>query len=167
MTKELLPGLAYRVYIGNGERLAMLFRATWSALPRRAKERIQKHWRGCADPRVELMDHWPGWNIGVKGQVQLVGEQIRFHAPYIERMSDTEVRFTIAHELAHVLQWTHGGHGWCSYREMQIDADRGAMVWLGLSRKPRSSRALVQYWREEMLRALRDGARVLHPFHDG
>jgi hypothetical protein len=106
---QLLPnGLTCQVYDGDGHRFVRLFREAWRHVPAPAKRRITRYWNAPIGPRMELIRWWSGHLPRVMGQVSLLGRQVRFHAPYIDRASDADVRYVIAHELAHVLQWANG-----------------------------------------------------------
>jgi hypothetical protein len=108
----------------GGERFARLFRETWGRLPRYARRRILRVWRGllawgsplAEAPRIELVDAWTaaeGERDPSVAQVarqgagaRLLAMQLRFRAAAIERLPDALVMAAIAHELAHVeIRW--------------------------------------------------------------
>ena len=136
MTSDLAPGLKYFSYVENGRRFEILFREAWLMLPAAVRRHIVRYWRGHAAPaRLELMKWWSGWGIGYTGNTSLLGLQVRFCAPYVDCMSDDDVRFVIAHELAHVVQFARNDRR--GIPELERDADAHALKWLGLSRRPR------------------------------
>lgn len=93
------------------------------------------------------MDGWSGRDFGIAGQVKHCGIEVRFHAPYFDRMTDDHVRYVVAHELVHVLQWAEGR---ALLRNRERAAHTTAIEWLGLARMPRRTRALVAYSRAEI-----------------
>jgi hypothetical protein len=160
-TRRLLrSGLACVAYEGDGERFAALFRSAWRAIPPPDRRRILRYWSArTVGPSIEFMGWWSSWRPGVRGQVGLRAMQVRFHAPYVDLMTDDDARFTICHELTHVLQWAErrgsGSLMDLSQAQVERDANVRAFAWLGLSRRPRISRALRAYIFSQAVEALR------------
>jgi hypothetical protein len=100
------------------------------------------------------MDGWSNWTPGLNGNVGIIGtalHEIRFHAPYIDRMTDGSVAFLIAHELAHVRQFCLGKTGPRMKQALERDADAHARQWLNVSRCPTDSRAPREYRLQEFI----------------
>jgi hypothetical protein len=93
---------------------------------------------------VEVLPDWSGWAVGVLAQTGNAGRLVRFHAVAVDAASDAEVRFLIAHELAHVWQWA-ANESPGRTRATERDADARALTWLGLQRRPRCT-APVRAW---------------------
>lgn len=154
----LVPGVSVWEYDGRSDvvdRLVRLFRETWRCVPASARRRLRRYWRRHGGgPRVELMSYWSGYEPGISAQVGLLGHQVRFHTPFIELSNEADVRFIIAHELAHVLQWATGAEH-CNVRRIEREANATARAWLGVSRRPRATRAYRGYVLAEHLRQMR------------
>ncbi len=140
----LVPGLTLHVDAGDRDRFARLFRSTWLQIPNEDRRRMTAVFRRDRT-RLELMDGWSNWWPGLNGNVGIIGSalnEIRFHAPYIDRMTDGSVAFLIAHELAHVRQFCLGKIGPRMKQALERDADAHARQWLKVSRCPPRSRAM-------------------------
>ena len=131
---------------GNGQRFLQLFREVWAALPPEPRQKILEFWAHWPiQGRVELICGWSGHTPGVMANTGAGPGPIRFHADYMDAASDVEVRFTIAHELAHMLQMAGGRDMLDLSRDRkatEAEADSHALHWLGLVRRPRTTRAL-------------------------
>jgi hypothetical protein len=154
----LVEQLQYFAYTGDAARFRALFMETWRHVPAPTRGLIQRYLNAQTDPvRVELMEDWSGWQSGVRGQVQVFGgivTGIRFHAPYMDRSSDAGVRYTIAHELAHVAQFARGSR--LTKGEAERDARSRALRWLHLTRRPSRIPALRKYMHAECDAQLRE-----------
>ena len=129
---------------GDPSRFVRLFRATWGALPCRARRRILRHWRERKVAIVELAGDWSGYTIGVYGNTAAFGALVRFHGSTFAHMSDIGCQYVIAHELAHVLQSAEG-RSYRTRREEERDARARGLAWLGLSREPLTTEAERDY----------------------
>lgn len=121
------------VCAGDGTRFVRLFREVWARTPLAVRRRMLAHWRsGSIDgklvplstPRCEIYASGGDW----LGRVALGGRLIKFAADGIERLPDAAVRDLIAHELAHVAQWSYG---WMDqwYEWARDAADHDDMVY--------------------------------------
>lgn len=94
-------------------------------------------------PRIELLSGWIGGlgddirteseHRGELGAVFAHGHMLRFHAPMVDRIPDNLVCDLIAHELAHVWQYSIGLQERFGYEpdngEVEEDADEIMGVW--------------------------------------
>jgi hypothetical protein len=104
----------------DGDRFAGFFRETWGRLPMWARRRFLKHWRTdpfppplLYSPVIELLPGWSGRKAGrgLRGDAANVscrGHLLRFWTRCVAAFPDDLVRDLIAHELAHVYQWSIG-----------------------------------------------------------
>ena len=103
----------------DGARFAGLFRDTWRRLPLWVRRSILKHWRTdpfplpLFKPEIELVPDWEGRvaGRGLRGDMACVkarGHTMRFWTRIVAAFPDELVRDLIAHELAHVCQWSIG-----------------------------------------------------------
>jgi hypothetical protein len=110
----------------DGQRFARLFREVWKRMPLGARRAILKHWKagsrwhrpddgygypceGFSLDAEETAEYSQG-NSGARAmaQVDRDGHQLRFLWPAIKDGSDDQIRYCIAHELAHVYQFALG-----------------------------------------------------------
>ncbi len=85
---------------GDDSCFALLFAATWRALPPSARRAILKHWRG-EWPGIALLNTWEGRGRAI-GQCYFGGFAFRFHGSTVDTMPAVLVMALVAHELAHV-----------------------------------------------------------------
>lgn len=149
--------LRLRALTPGGERFAALFRQTWRHTPESVRRRLRRHWGERV--WIELTNHWARREPGAMANAELLGNKIRFHAPSMDAASDEDVRFVIAHELAHVLQWADGRMATLTRSAAERDADATALGWLGFTRRPRRSPAL----RALLLRDFAEGLQTEEP----
>ncbi|MEI7837617.1 MAG: hypothetical protein WCK05_14555 [Planctomycetota bacterium] len=113
----LLPRHGIRLFVvdGDGPRFANLFRETWQRLPLWARCRLLRYWRTpfCKGqprgmyPAFELISgksdfFWRGDSGNAWGQCGMRGYSLAFAADHLAEAGETETRYTVAHELAHV-----------------------------------------------------------------
>lgn len=109
-------------YSGNGPRFVGLFRATWTRIPLGARRRMLKHWRDDSTiysqlcqlaPSIEMSEWCPDnpdedGEGKIWGQAKFNGRKLWFSSIVFDRMPDEIAQDLIAHELAHVLQYSFG-----------------------------------------------------------
>lgn len=121
VTFALLPrhGIFLSAPHGGGERFARLFLETWRRLPLFVRRSVLRHWRtdvspaSPVGPAIELLAEWStrvrGRGLGgAWGGARDHGHTLRFWAKIVAAFSDELVRDLIAHEVAHVYQWSVG-----------------------------------------------------------
>jgi hypothetical protein len=70
---------------------------------------------------------------------------VRFYYQHFDRMSESDACFVVLHECVHLLQAVEGR--WSAERRQQCEeeADALAFTWLGMTRGPVMTQALVDY----------------------
>jgi len=108
--------------IGDDERFANIFRATWHKIDRKARRLMVAHWRkglpryeiqGLWSPTIQLTDEWKFYDWSWRHSRDLAacgcgGHSLYFYAPVVDAMPTIHVEELIAHELAHVIQYATG-----------------------------------------------------------
>jgi len=114
---RLLPRhkIAATAHVEGGERFVDLFRRTWARIPLGFRRTMLRHWRESdlglkqgilMSPLIELASGWSGRERGTIGFCGGGGHKILFWAKRFNAMPDALAQDLIAHELAHVWQWT-------------------------------------------------------------
>jgi hypothetical protein len=144
--RRLLPRHGVMLFAPNdgGERFTRLFRETWGRIPLGVRRRILAYWREPPAivwvrfpiaPVIELIPHWSERETGrgLRGDMANVtggGYVMHFWTKIVAVFPDDLVRDLIAHELAHVHQWSIG---WNLATEdpygIEEDADITAEAW--------------------------------------
>jgi hypothetical protein len=98
----------------QGERFARIFRESWGRIPGGPRRSVLKHWRAdpsplpAIKPEIALVPDWPGRQQGVMAMAKCRGHILLFRLSDVKRFPDELVAALIAHELAHVYQWSIG-----------------------------------------------------------
>jgi len=107
-------GLYLTLIQGNGKRFARLFADTWRGLPLTVRRKLRAHWRllgggfgggGEFIPIIVLVENRQDYEAVEEqafGACYVFGLTLLFNALYVDRFPDDEVKYVIAHELAHV-----------------------------------------------------------------
>lgn len=118
---RLLKG--HEVYLsalnGGGERFVELFSETYRRIPLGPRRSIVKHWRSdpfplpLVKPEITLSVSWNGreGGRGLRGDMAVTkcrGHILHFFSKLVAALPDDLARDLIAHELAHVYQWSIG-----------------------------------------------------------
>lgn len=129
-------------------RFVRLFRETWRLIPLTHRRSILRHWRRRGYvATIEIATYWSGFRPQVSGQCSLMGHQVRFYSHFVRLASDDDIRYVIAHELAHVWQWatkpdTRPAGPARASDAWEAEARRLGLEWLGLTRCPRRTPGL-------------------------
>jgi hypothetical protein len=146
-TPEYIPidgtRLILTVFEGNGPRFARLFAETWRMIPAADRDAMERRFQRLTPP-ITL---GPAWTLRRAAEVRSTDAgditEVCFRARAIDYISDADVRFVVAHELAHIRQWDdpemaaayerlYANHNDDFARSgLEIDADRRAMSWVG------------------------------------
>ena len=113
-----------------GERFRALFREAWNRIPAAPRDQILTYWSEANGvPTFAVTDDWIDSSES-HAQVTQNGRRIDFNLESFELLPKEASLFTIAHELAHVLQKALGlKPGGTSVEENEAEADSIALSW--------------------------------------
>jgi hypothetical protein len=89
---------------GNANKFIDNFKNAWRRLPDDVKENILQYWRDSPLPvSFELSTHLNKKDLATVGAL---GTELKFKSDEFDRMPPEPAQYTIAHELAHVYQFS-------------------------------------------------------------
>ncbi len=93
------------VFSGDADKFIVNFNAAWGRLPEDVRENIAKYWLDIPCVRFELSNFWRDHEKTL-AKAGICGTELKFNSDKFDKMTPEPAQYTIAHELAHVYQYS-------------------------------------------------------------